>query len=112
MSTLRSLDATHSEVIAGRSLVQDGGIAAIDAMFPASSPQSHIGTVGLQTPSSGPWLTVLDAARHLGYACVNGRAPSTIYEIAQEIGHKVNRRDWRLHVDDLDTYVRRGGLSR
>jgi hypothetical protein len=56
----------------------------------------------------GPWLTVLQAARHLGYPCVNGRAPNSVYGIVQRIGFRLNQRDWRVHVDDLDRFVRNG----
>lgn len=65
------------------------------------------GQFGANAP--GPWLTVLQAARHLGYSCSNGRAPNSVYEIAQKIGFRLNERDWRIHVDDLDRYVREHG---
>jgi hypothetical protein len=51
------------------------------------------------------WLTVLDAARYVGFQCENGRAPNSIYQIATQIGSKLNGR-WLIHPDDLDSYVR------
>jgi hypothetical protein len=51
------------------------------------------------------WLTTVEAARYLGFPCLNGRAPSSIYQIATKIGSRLNGR-WLIHPDDLDSYVR------
>ena len=60
-------------------------------------------------PGSGvsPWLTVLEAARRVGYECRNGRAPGTIYALVQQIGCKVGNK-WLVHVDDFDQAIRQG----
>jgi hypothetical protein len=68
-----------------------------------------------RTPSTnvaeapGPWLTAVGAARYLGYPCLNGRAPNGIYDILRKVGFKLNDRDWRVHIEDLDRYVRERG---
>ncbi len=59
-------------------------------------------------PTCRAWLTIVQAARHLGYACTNGRAPNSVYAIARKIGHQINGH-WLIHTDDLDAYVRSGG---
>lgn len=55
--------------------------------------------------NDSPWLDIVAAARWLGYPCPNGRAPNSIYAIAQAIGHRINGQ-WRIHIDELDAYVR------
>ena len=47
---------------------------------------------------------MVEAARYIGCPCPAGRAPNSIYEIAQEIGAKINGR-WLIHRDALDQYV-------
>jgi hypothetical protein len=59
----------------------------------------------------GPWLSVVEAARHAGWRCPNDRAPASFYELAQRIGVKINGK-WRVHVDDLDAELRRHAVSR
>ena len=54
----------------------------------------------------GPWLSVVEAARHAGWPCKNGRAPQSFYDLAKRIGSKFNGK-WRIHVDDLDAEIRR-----
>jgi hypothetical protein len=56
-----------------------------------------------------PWLSVVEAARHAGWPCRNGRAPQSFYNLAKRIGSKVNGK-WRIHVDDLDAEMRRHTL--
>jgi hypothetical protein len=51
------------------------------------------------------WLTVPQAARYLGLECPGGRAPTSVYEIANAIGFVVGGR-WLIDVDDLDQWVR------
>jgi hypothetical protein len=60
--------------------------------------------------TSIPWLTIVEAAKHLGYACANGRAPNSMYAVADEIGYRVNGR-WLIHPDDLDAWVRSQGQA-
>ena len=55
-----------------------------------------------------PWLSVVDAAKHAGWKCSNDRAPQSFYDLAHQIGSKVNGK-WRIHVDDLDTWIRSHG---
>jgi hypothetical protein len=59
----------------------------------------------------GPWLSVVDAARHAGWRCPNDRAPASFYELAKRIGVKINGK-WRVHVDDLDAELRLHAVSR
>lgn len=62
--------------------------------------------------ATSPWLSVVQAARHCGWPCRNGRAPASFYELAAHIGYKINGQ-WRIHIDDLDGYIRarRGGAA-
>jgi hypothetical protein len=52
------------------------------------------------------WLTIIEAARHLGYPCASAKAPNSVYELAEAIGHKVNGR-WLISLQELDAWVRR-----
>ena len=52
------------------------------------------------------WLNVVDAARYLRLPCPGGRAPTSVYEIAREIGSFVGGR-WLIAADDLNQWVRR-----
>jgi hypothetical protein len=71
-------------------------LAASDpAMVADSQPDHH-----------RPWLSVVEAARHSGWPCQNGRAPQSFYDLAKRIGSKVNGK-WRIHIDDLDAEIRR-----
>lgn len=60
------------------------------------SDRSHAGTV---------WMTVVEAAQYVGYACTNGRAPNSFYAVAKNIGHFFNGK-WLIDRDDLDAYIR------
>lgn len=51
------------------------------------------------------WLTMVEAARYLRLPCPGGRAPTSVYEIAHEIGSRVGGR-WLIAADDLDRWVR------
>jgi hypothetical protein len=46
-------------------------------------------------------MTVLEAARYVGFPCANGRAPNSFYEIAKKIGYRFHGR-WLIARDDLD----------
>ena len=61
---------------------------------------------------ASPWLSVVQAARHCGWPCRNGRAPASFYELADRIGYKIHGQ-WRIHIEDLDGYIRasRGGAA-
>jgi hypothetical protein len=79
---------------------QQVGVAV--ANWQASEPSSVV---------CGPWLSVVDAARHAGWPCPNGRAPASFYVLAARIGVKLNGK-WRVHVDDLDAELRRHAVTR
>jgi hypothetical protein len=57
------------------------------------------------------WLTMPQAARYLGLESAGGRAPTSVYVIAHEIGHFVGNR-WLVHTEDLDAWVRGYGRGR
>lgn len=57
------------------------------------------------------WLTVAQAARYMGMASPGGRAPTSTYEIAREIGSLVGNR-WLIHSSDLDEWIRQQGRGR
>jgi len=52
------------------------------------------------------WLTVVEAARYLRLPCPGGRAPTSVYKIAHEIGSFVGGR-WLIAADDLNQWIRR-----
>ena len=91
------------------------------AWFDRTQSQIRVSKAGLgaakEQPSEpesvarGPWLSVVEAARHAGWRCPNDRAPASFYELAQRIGVKINGK-WRVHVDDLDAELRRHVVSR
>lgn len=51
------------------------------------------------------WLTIVEAAKYLRLSCPGGRAPTSVYEIAHEIGSRVGGR-WLIAADDLDQWIR------
>jgi Helix-turn-helix domain len=62
-------------------------------------------------PPTQRWLTVPQAARYLGLATPGGRAPTSTYEVAREIGSFVGNR-WLIHSNDLDEWIRQQGRGR
>jgi hypothetical protein len=76
-----------------------GGVAPLAVSYPVTVPDSV-------PERQRPWLSVVEAARHAGWPCKNGRAPQSFYDLAKRIGSKVNGK-WRIHVDDLDAEIRR-----
>jgi hypothetical protein len=73
------------------------------AMLDAVQRESPPGEAG-----ADQWLTIVEAARHIGYPCLGGKAPNSVYDIAQKIGHKVNGR-WVIALSELDEWIRKGG---
>ena len=77
---------------------------------PTINPEDECGPSGdsgTSPPQPGaPWLSVVEAARHAGWPCANGRAPASFYDLAQRVGVKFNGK-WRIHRDDLDAEMRR-----
>jgi hypothetical protein len=79
----------------------------------ASTKQPNSGSSAFSRPNLSSteltdysvWMTVLQAARYVGYPCTNGRAPNSFYTVAKEIGHFFNGK-WLIHRDDLDAYIR------
>src|SRR6266496_1145325 len=76
-----------------------GRMSSLAMVDPETMPES-------QSERHRPWLSVVEAARHAGWPCKNGRAPQSFYDLAKRIGSKVNGK-WRIHVDDLDAEIRR-----
>jgi hypothetical protein len=62
-------------------------------------------TSGTSPPSIEPWMTVVVAARYLGYDCPDDRAPNSVYAILADIGYKINGR-WLTRREDLDAWIR------
>jgi hypothetical protein len=50
-------------------------------------------------------MTLVDAARYVGYPCANGRAPNSFYKVAEMIGYRFHGR-WLIDRNDLDAYIR------
>lgn len=82
-------------------VVTAGGVGAPPRAVPDPATVADSQSANLR-----PWLSVVEAARHAGWPCENGRAPQSFYDLAKRIGSKVNGK-WRIHVDDLDAEIRR-----
>jgi hypothetical protein len=83
----------------------DGHTFSVSVTPQAPGDDAATATTSGHDHQSG-WLTMVEAARYLRLPCPGGRAPTSVYKIAQEIGSSVGGR-WLIHADDLNQWIRR-----